>query len=316
MIFEKIAIIGAGEWGRALSFLISKKVKDVVLWHRPTKNVLELPENVRCTHDKSQITGAQGVLFCVPSQYIRSVSSECASFIKKGTIVLNCAKGIEQKTLLLMTEILQQTVPECLYGVLSGPNFAREVLHGLPAAATIALEGKNNLPIAQDMCKTFESPMFRLYWGSDPIGVQIAGAVKNVLAIGCGIITGQGLGENARAAVLARGLSEMIKIGVNKGASLETFIGLTGVGDMILTCTSFQSRNFQYGYQLGKNTKKDSENNCQTTEGIVNAQSILALAQSLKVEIPLIEAIHDIINHQLPLLEAVKKLMGRPLSAE
>jgi glycerol-3-phosphate dehydrogenase (NAD(P)+) len=320
MNIETVAIIGAGAWGQALAFLSSKRIKNVLLWHRPPEKIFSLPAGVSGTTNKEDLQKADLIFCAVPSQQMRSVSLQCGSFIKKDAVVLSCAKGIEHQTLLLMTEILQQTIPDVFHGVLSGPNLSGDVLQGLPTAATIALEGKTPevMQKSEEICRALESSLFRLYWGNDPTGMQIAGAVKNILAVGCGIIIGQGLGENARAALITRGLNEIVKIGVAREASLETFMGLTGIGDLVLTCTSFKSRNFQFGYQLSKGmfAPDKDPSPVATTEGITNAGSILAFARSLNVEVPIIETIHDVIQGKLSIKESVERLMNRPLSAE
>jgi len=259
---NRIFILGAGAWGTALAQTLARAGREVTLWahgaetaaaiNSAHENAVFLPgvaldKGVRATTDLAESSRAEAVLLAVPAQYVRTVMSGLA--LGAGVPIVVCAKGIEIKTGALMTELLAETMPGAPLAVLSGPTFAAEVARGQPTAVTLAA---TDAALGQRLIAALGSRTLRPYLSDDPVGTEIGGAVKNVEAIACGIVVGSGLGENARAAVITRGLAEMTRLAEAKGGRRETLFGLSGLGDLALTCTSLQSRNYSLGLALGE----------------------------------------------------------------
>jgi glycerol-3-phosphate dehydrogenase (NAD(P)+) len=326
----RIAVIGAGAWGTALA-QVAIGAGDAILWAREKEVAAEvdvdhentsflpgirLDPKLRATGDLGEATkGAEAVLLVVPAQFLRRVARDLARTLAAGVPVVLCAKGIEATSGALMTEVAAETLPRNPLAVLSGPSFAHEVAKGLPTALVIAsaVDG-----LAETMATRLARPTFRLYVSDDPVGAEIGGAVKNVLAIAAGIVEGAGLGDNARAAMITRGLAEMIRLGNALGARPETLSGLAGMGDLVLTCTGASSRNHRLGVALGKGqtVAEATSGSRAVVEGVASAHPVRARAKSLGVEMPLVEAVDDVVNAGLSVREAMQRLLGRPPKTE
>ncbi len=332
---KRIGIIGAGAWGTALALVAKRAGRDVVIQAREAEvvdaindareNTVFLPgvtldKGIRATTSIADaIEGdggaAEALLLTVPAQFLRAAMGELADTIKPGIPVIICAKGIEQDTGALMSEIAAEVLAATPVLVLSGPTFAAEVAAELPAAVTLACQ---DAELAVQVSDALAAPMFRIYRSDDMIGAQIGGAVKNVLAIGCGIVEGRGLGDNARAALITRGLSEIVRLGAAKGAKAETLMGLCGIGDLVLTCNAMQSRNFSLGVALGRGEALADilESRSSVAEGVFSAASVSGLARTLDVDMPLCLAVDGILNHFADIDATIDGLLSRPMKQE
>ena len=291
-----IAIIGAGAWGNALQAAIGRAGPGTILVGRE-------PEQQR-----SAVAGADALLLAVPAQTIRGVLQGLADSIDPALPILICAKGLERETGALLPEVAAELLPHNPVGMLSGPKFAGEIARGLPAAAVLAAE---SLEKAEYWAAALGSPAFRLYASDDVTGVALGGAMKNVLAIAAGAVTGAGLGLNARAAVISRGLAELRRLGRAVGARDETLAGLSGLGDLVLTCTDETSRNFAFGAALGR----DGDLPDVLVEGVHTVEPLVQRAAALGVELPIAMAVHEVLHLGTPLRQAVADLLARPVGA-
>jgi glycerol-3-phosphate dehydrogenase (NAD(P)+) len=322
--FRKIAVLGAGAWGTALANAAARAGREVVLWEfdraqaqaliKDRVNTKFLPgvkleKSVTPVLDLKDIAGADAVLIVVPAQAMRETASAAAAHLKKGIPAISCAKGIERGTLAFMSQILHTVLPDNPAAALSGPSFAADVARGLPAAVTIAADDEW---VAADLAKSLASPGLRLYHSDDVLGVEIGGAAKNVLAIGAGIAAGRGLGASAGAAFIARGFAELRRFGHALGAKPETLMGLSGLGDLVLTATSPQSRNFSYGMAIGRGESPEDK----LAEGAYSAQALVALGQKHDVDMPIATAVRDVLERAISVGEAVEALLARPLTSE
>lgn len=308
-----ISVIGAGAWGSALADAFSRKGLDVTLWARHEKSFTHQSANVEHTTDLAQAAAAHIILMAVPTQVTRQVCALFTPLIKAQTHVIACAKGIEQSTGLYLTDVIGQTLSTVQPALLSGPGFAQDVIAGLPTAVTIAA---NDLKRAEYLAKTLSSSHLRLYHTDDVRGVEIGGAAKNVLAIAAGIVSGKGLGESAKAALIARGFAELIRFAAASNVQTQTLIGLSGLGDLILTCNSEKSRNYALGLALGRGEPLDNASGGKLVEGVYTASILHQKAQQLGVDMPIIAAVDAVLSRQWPLEEAVRSLMSRPQRAE
>ncbi|MDF1734197.1 MAG: NAD(P)-dependent glycerol-3-phosphate dehydrogenase [Minwuia sp.] len=290
----EIAIIGAGAWGNALQAAISRAGPDVTLVGRDVDQ------------QRGAVAGADALLVVVPAQTVRSVLRNLADSIDPALPVLICAKGVERETGALLPEVVEEILPQNPVGMLSGPNFADEVARGLPAAAVLALTDPET---AEYWAAALGSPAFRLYASDDVTGVALGGAMKNVLAIAAGAVTGAGLGLNARAAVISRGLAELRRLGRAIGARDETLAGLSGLGDLVLSCTDETSRNFAFGAALGRNGDLPEA----LVEGVHTVEPLVQRAMALGVELPIAMAVHEVLHLGTPLQQAVADLLARPV---
>jgi glycerol-3-phosphate dehydrogenase (NAD(P)+) len=330
MAFHKFGVIGAGAWGTALANVVAANGKACVLWAREEEVVnavntdhrnpvflpdIEINSHVRATTDLADACNAEALLFVAPTQHIRSVAENAAPHIRDGLPVVLCAKGIELGSNALLSQVLHETVPHAVPAVLSGPTFADEVARGLPAGVTLACA---NDAVATDLAESLGSPTFRPYLSSDVIGAQIGGALKNVLAIAAGIVTGRALGENAKAAVITRGLAEMLRFGEAMGGDGITLMGLSGLGDLVLTCGSSKSRNHTLGVALarGEAAKDFLSARNSVAEGAYTAAAAMAIAQEKKIDLPICEAIDAVINQGVGLDKAIEALLNRPFRTE
>jgi glycerol-3-phosphate dehydrogenase (NAD(P)+) len=273
------------------------------------------PAIAATTDPEMALADADGALIVVPAQFLRAVVSRLAPLLLPGLPLLLCAKGIETGTLETMSEIAAELTPACPLAVLSGPSFATEVARGLPTAVTIA---SRDPAVAGAWVTALGSLYFRPYSSDDPIGTEIGGAVKNVLAIACGIVEGRGLGDNARAALITRGLAEMVRLGVAKGAAVETFRGLSGVGDAILTCTAPQSRNYALGLALGRGASlaEALAGRRSVVEGVASSAAVALLARRLGIEMPIVAAVDDVLHRGRTIDMMIEGLLRRPYRGE
>jgi glycerol-3-phosphate dehydrogenase (NAD(P)+) len=327
---NKIAVIGAGSWGTTLACLLTEKGYDVSLWAYEKEIVDEingsrvnsiylsdviLPVNLKATNNIGDaVKQARYVLNVVPTQFTRSIFKEAEKYIPKDAVIISASKGIEQGTLLTVSAILKDITGQKI-AVLSGPSFAKEVLKKLPTAVTLAAE---NADFSLQLQEIFNTHYFRVYTHTDVLGVELGGALKNVIAIASGISDGLGLGHNARAALITRGLAEIIRLGECMGADKRTFSGLSGLGDLVLTCTGHLSRNYSVGVSLGKGMKlKDILSSTKSVaEGVATALSAFELSLKYGVEMPVVKQVYEVIYKDENPAEAVKMLMNRALKAE
>ncbi len=325
-----IGIIGAGAWGTALAAIAARAGHQVVIQaHEPEvaeainqghENSLflpgiDLPATIRASTDLAPATQARAVLLAMPAQHFRAVTARAARSWPEGVPAVICAKGIEQESGALMSEVVAETLPGAPLAVLSGPTFAAEVALGLPAAATLACAAPD---LARQLAELLSTPRFRIYRSDDLIGTQIGGAVKNVLAIACGIVMGKGFGNNARAALITRGLAEIMRLGRALGAKTETLAGLSGLGDLTLTCSAEQSRNFSLGLALGRGEALEHilAGRKSVAEGVFTASSVCGLARRLEVDLPICTAVDGVINHFSDIDATIESLLSRPLKEE
>jgi glycerol-3-phosphate dehydrogenase (NAD(P)+) len=321
-----VAILGAGSWGTALAFTAAQKTDRVTLWGRDEKAVAEinrlhtnsrflpdmrLPVSLRATTVIEEVKDADLVMLVVPSRAFRSVCvTLAATGLRQDAILLSCTKGIEKDTGLRMTEIMHEVLPQQPVAVLSGPNHAEEICRRLAAAAVI---GCTDTAAARELQSFFTLPWFRSYTSDDVVGIEWGGAVKNVFAIAAGISEGLGLGDNARAALVTRGLAEMTRLGMAAGGRFETFQGLSGVGDLMVTCYSSHSRNNRVGNLLGRGDRLEDivSSMNMVAEGIPNTESIHFAARRYGVRTPIIDQIYAILYQQKPCKEALSELLSR-----
>ncbi len=328
---KRLAVIGGGAWGRALALVAARAGAEVVLWARDPnvvaainerhENPLFLPgialdRSIAATSDAAAaVADADAALIVVPAQFLRGALTMLAPLVPADLPLLLCAKGIETGSLMTMSEVARETAPKAPAATLSGPSFAAEVARGLPTAVTIA---SCDPALARAFVAAFGSARFRPYSSADPIGAEIGGAVKNVLAIACGIIEGRGLGDNARAALITRGLAEMIRLGLAKGAEAETFRGLSGLGDLVLTCTAGQSRNYALGLALGRGESLADALAGQRSvvEGIATAAAVAGLAARLAIELPITAAVDGVLHRGTAIDMMIEALLSRPYRSE
>lgn len=328
---KTIGVIGAGAWGTALACVACRAKCNVFLWAREPEVVsciekkhintlflpeISLPETLKVSNDlKTVVEQSDILLLVVPAQFLRSTAISLRPFIKKGTPCVVCAKGFEQKTGALLSEIMAEELPESIFAVLSGPTFASEVAEGKPTALTLACVDEKT---GWDVINAIGSLSFRPYYSPDILSVQIGGAVKNVMAIAAGITAGKKLGENARSLLITRGLSEIVRLCVALGGKTETLMGLSGLGDLLLTASSMQSRNFSLGFSLGEGkTLHDVLNNrLSVTEGVYTADAVIARAKRVGVEMPICEALVRVLHESADIDTVLKELLSRPFRAE
>jgi glycerol-3-phosphate dehydrogenase (NAD(P)+) len=268
---------------------------------------------IKVTRDLGETADSDAILVVVPAQAMRSVIVSLAQSVARRTPLIACAKGIEHGTRKFMTEIIAECAPTAVPAILSGPSFAADVARGLPTAVTIAAaDGK----IALDLAHALNAGTFRPYHSTDVRGVELGGATKNVLAIAAGIVTGKGLGASASAALTTRGFAELVRFGAAHGAKTETMMGLSGLGDLILTCGTAQSRNFSCGVALGKGEKSDTAAHGKLAEGIFTAPVLLEMAREKDVEMPISAAVAAVLSGKINVDEAIDSLLTRPLKSE
>lgn len=328
--YQKISVVGGGAWGTALAQVAAKAGRDVVLWAREAEVVeavnaahenrtflpgIPLDSSIRATGDIAEAAHGDALLMVTPAQHMRRMLEELAPHVAEGKPVVLCAKGVEQSTSQLLTEVLAEAMPLALPAVLSGPSFAAEVARGLPTAVTLACEDE---AVAETLVHAIGLATFRPYYSSDLIGAEIGGAVKNVLAIACGIVEGKKFGDSARAALTTRGFAELTRLGLALGAKPETLAGLSGLGDLILTCNSPKSRNMSLGLALGegKTLEEIMGSRNSVSEGVHSATAVVALARKYDIEMPIAEAVADIVTGRASVDETIAALLARPFRSE
>jgi glycerol-3-phosphate dehydrogenase (NAD(P)+) len=326
----QIAIIGAGAWGTALAQVLADAGHNITLYARSSElatainsygqnesylSGIFLNNNIHATaFVKEAAAKAEIVLLATPTQFVRHALTELKPHLPAGVPVVSCAKGIEIATGKLLSEVAADVLPGTPYGVLSGPTFAYEVAKGLPTAVTFAVQSDK----AEQWAQALSSKSFRAYLSRDVVGAEISGALKNVIAIACGIVEGKNLGENAKAAVMTRGMAEIKRLGMKRGAEADTFLGLSGVGDLTLTCNSMASRNYSLGVMLGQGRKLVNilaERNT-VAEGVTTARAIALNAPKLQVDMPISAAIDKILHQEADINAVIDSLLSRDLRPE
>jgi glycerol-3-phosphate dehydrogenase (NAD(P)+) len=327
--YDHVGVIGAGAWGTALALAAARAGRRVTLWARESEVIdsikskrenalflpgVTLPDSIAATNEIAEAATAEALLLVVPAQHLRTTLSSLAPHLRKGVPLALCAKGIERGTGKLLTEVLCEGALGAEPAILSGPSFAKDVARHLPTAVTIAAK----MDVALRLQATLGHATFRPYASDDLTGVVLGGAAKNVYAIACGIVAGMGLGESARAALLARSFAELCRLGDALGAKSETLMGLSGLGDLVLTATSPTSRNYAFGLDVGRATPRDElfATGRPLAEGVETAPALVARARAEKIELPIAEAVADILSGKLALDAALPRLMARPLKAE
>ncbi len=330
MQFDHIAVIGGGAWGTALAQTCASAGRAVTLWAREEDVVASINtghENTRflpgavlsnaitATGDLEKISNADAIMMVVPAQFARAILAQMSPFVREGRPVMLCAKGIEQDTLTFMTDVLKDTLPQALPAVLSGPSFAADVVRGLPTAVTLACADP---VVGKGLMEAVGTRAFRPYFSADLIGAEVGGAVKNVLAIACGIVLGRELGKSAHAALITRGFAEMTRLGVALGAQAESLRGLCGLGDLVLTCSSEQSRNMSCGLALGRglSVAQIMQERQAVTEGVSTAPALATLAAQRGVDMPICQAVADIVAGRVDVDTAIHGLLSRPFRSE
>ncbi|SNY90565.1 glycerol-3-phosphate dehydrogenase (NAD(P)+) [Cohaesibacter sp. ES.047] len=328
--FKRVSVLGAGAWGTALALNAVRAGRDVVLWGRNHENLQsisgtrQLPaylpditfdQPLETTTDVTEAADADCILLVAPAQSTRKIAEDIGFYVKKGTPVILAAKGLEKGTQRMMSEVLSDYLPQAVPAILSGPSFAADVARGLPTAVTIAA---GSHPLAERLCATLSNTSFRPYASTDMIGVQLGGALKNVLAIACGIVVGKKLGASAHAALMTRGFAEMQRLALKAGARADTLMGLSGFGDVALSCSNAQSRNFSFGFALGdgKDLSELLAPGAKLSEGAFTARVATELADRFDVEMPIAQAVADVLDRKSSIDEAVTRLMSRPLRRE
>ncbi len=331
MLNRKITLLGGGSWGTALAKLLSENGHHVTVWLRDENQCRELslervnnkylpkiqiPENIVFTSNINEaVKNAEMLLIVTPTQMIRSVLKQIDEEHKKLKIIINASKGIEIGTLALVSDIVKEETINCTFAVLSGPSHAEEVGLSLPTAITVACDDKK---VAEEIQDAFMSSYFRVYTNEDVIGAELGGALKNIIALGAGISDGIGYGDNAKAALINRGIVEIARLGIAMGADVHTFYGLTGIGDLIVTCTSKHSRNYNAGNLIGQGYKKDEaiKKIGMVVEGIPTTYAAYELSKKLNVEMPIVDAMYDVLENNADVKDTVNKLMLRDKKEE
>ena len=330
-MFKKISIIGGGSWGTALALLVSEHGLPITIWaHNPAVAEeinsrhtnshylpgINLPHNVKATVDLAEAATGDLIVVVVPSKVMRATAQSLAALnLPDGTVFVSCTKGIESGTGLLMSQVLGEFLPHCYLAVLSGPNLAPEIARQIPAATVI---GSGHADLLEPLQRIFSSKGFRAYTTDDITGVQLGGALKNIYAIAAGVCDGFGMGDNAKAALVTRSLAEMTRLGIAMGGRRETFFGLSGAGDLMVTCFSKQSRNRQFGERLGRGEKPtDIIASLKTVaEGVPTALSASQCAQRLGIDAPITAEVCAVLHEGKPPRESISCLLGRPPKPE
>ena len=327
---SRIGVVGAGAWGTALAQTLRSAGRDVLIWAHGAATAREitnkhinsiflpglpLDPGLTATNRIADLAGCDLILMVTPAQHMRAVAASMKGIVAAGTPVVICCKGIEQSTGKLMSAVLADMLPKVVPVVLSGPSFAHDVASGLPCAVTVACV---DATLGAHLANTLGHKLFRPYWTSDLVGVQLGGAVKNVLAIAAGIVDGRGMGASAHAALVTRGFSELVRFGRAHGAQPETLMGLSGLGDLLLTCGSRQSRNMTLGRALGQGKLLPEIQAGQRTvaEGVFTAAAVARIAEAEGIDMPVCAAVHAVVSRAITVDEAIDMLLSRPFRAE
>ena len=324
---SKIGVIGSGTWGTALAVLLTGNGHEVELWsavpaevealtatrRHPNLGDTPIPEKIRVTGDLEQAMKDKELLvLSVPSVYVRETAHRMAPFLKEGQVITNVAKGIEDTTLKNLSEIIEEELPAARVTVLSGPSHAEEVSRGLPTTCVAGAHRRQDAELVQNL---FMSPVFRVYTSPDMLGIELGGALKNVIALAAGIADGLGCGDNTKAALITRGIAEITRLGTAMGGSPETFSGLTGIGDLIVTCASMHSRNRRAGILIGKGYTMDEamKEVKMVVEGVYSARAARALSKKYQVSMPIVEQVNEVLFDGKPAKDALYDLMLREI---
>ncbi len=331
MKMADISVIGAGSWGIALALLLHKNGHHVTVWsimedeitmlkekreHVDKLPGVKLPEDMEFTTDlQAAVSGRDLLVLAVPSPYTRSTSHNMAPYVHEGQLIINVAKGIEEKTLLTLSQIIEEELPQAEVAVLSGPSHAEEVGRGIPTTIVVGAKKKET---AERLQNIFMNEVFRVYISPDVLGIELGAALKNVVALAAGIADGLGYGDNTKAALITRGILEIGRLGVAMGGRIETFCGLTGIGDLIVTCASMHSRNRRAGILIGQgHTMEEAMKEVKmVVEGVYSAKAAMGLAEKYGVQLPIIEQVNAVLFEGQPADEAVKNLMLRDKKIE
>lgn len=327
----KVGVIGAGSWGTALSRLLSLNGHEVTVWsiveseiemlktereHKSKLPGVKLPESIEFTTDlETSIKGKDLLVLAVPSPYTRSTSHNMAPFVADGQIIVSVAKGIEESTLMILTDIIEQEIPQCQAAVMCGPSHAEEVGRDVP---TTVVAGARKRETAEYIQNIFMNRVFRVYTSPDMLGMELGGALKNVIALAAGVADGLGYGDNTKAALITRGIAEMSRLGVAMGGRIETFNGLTGIGDLIVTCASVHSRNRKAGYLMGQGkTMQEAMDEVQmVVEGVYSAKAAITLGKKYGISMPIVEEVNAVLFEDKPAKDALEDLMLRDRKVE
>ncbi|HSD92057.1 MAG TPA: NAD(P)H-dependent glycerol-3-phosphate dehydrogenase [Methyloceanibacter sp.] len=330
MGLQSVGIVGAGAWGTALAVVARRAGRDVLIWayeketlagiNQKHRNDVYLPgidldPAIEATGRLNEAANCDLLLLATPAQHAREIAGELAPYLKEHQPLVICAKGIEQASNKLISQVIAETAPQAQTAVLSGPSFAAEAARGLPAAVTLATAEEAQ---GRALAHALSHQPFRCYWSDDVIGAEIGGAVKNVYAIAAGIVAGKKFGASAHAALVTRGFAEMVRFGAALGARRETLTGLSGLGDLVLTCGSPQSRNMSLGIALGEGKSLDEAlgNRPTVTEGVYTASALVEMAAARNIDMPIAQAVHAVISGRATVDEAIGALLSRPLRAE
>lgn len=326
-----VSIIGAGSWGTALALLLYKNGHKVTVWsvvkeeidmllreheHKDKLPGVKLPEDMDFTTDlENAVKGKDVLVLAVPSPYTRSTSHMMKDYVAEGQIIVNVAKGLEEKTLLTLSQIIEEEIPQAIVAVLSGPSHAEEVGRGIPTTIVVGAAEKKTAEYLQNL---FMNEVFRVYISPDVLGIELGAALKNVVALAAGIADGLGYGDNTKAALITRGITEIARLGIAMGGRFETFCGLTGIGDLIVTCASMHSRNRRAGILIGKGYSMDEamKEVKMVVEGVYSAKAAMALAVKYEVQLPIIEQVNAVLFDGKSADAAVKELMIRDRKLE
>ncbi|WP_342755984.1 NAD(P)H-dependent glycerol-3-phosphate dehydrogenase [Kineothrix sedimenti] len=326
-----VSIIGAGSWGTALAVLLHKNGHKVTIWsiveqeiemlrekheHKDKLPGVKLPDDMVFTTDlEAAINGKEVLVLAVPSPYTRSTSRMMKEYVAEGQIIVDVAKGIEENTLMTLSQIIEEEIPQATVAVLSGPSHAEEVGRGIPTTIVVGAHKKETAEYLQNL---FMNEVFRVYISPDVLGIELGAALKNVVALAAGIADGLGYGDNTKAALITRGITEISRLGMAMGGRFETFSGLTGIGDLIVTCASMHSRNRRAGILIGKGYTMEEamEEVKMVVEGVYSAKAAIALAQKYDVQLPIIEQVNEVLFSGKPADAAVKELMIRDKKLE
>lgn len=326
----KIGILGGGSWGIALSVLLHKNGHEVTVWSALENEIQMLKENhehkmlpgvklpeemIFTTEDAEAVQGKDLLVMSVASSYTRRTAHRISGLVQSGQKIVNVAKGIEEKTFMTLSEIIEEEIPQADVAVLSGPSHAEEVGRGLPTTVVVGAKSRETAEYIQNL---FMSPLFRVYTSPDVLGIELGGALKNVVALAAGIADGLGYGDNAKAALITRGITEISRLGTAMGGKYETFSGLTGIGDLIVTCASMHSRNRRAGILIGqgKNYQEAMEEVQMVVEGVYSAKAAMGLAEKYGVQLPIIEQVNQVLFEGKSPAEGVKELMLREKKSE
>lgn len=327
----KVGIIGAGSWGIALAVLLHKNGHEITVWSKIEQEIamlqaehehkdklpgVKLPEDMVFTTDLQEaVAGRDLLVLAVPSAFTRSTAKLLKSVVEQDQIIVNVAKGIEENTLMTLSQIIEEEVPQAVVAVLSGPSHAEEVGRGIPTTIVVGAKKKATAEYLQNI---FMNDVFRVYTSSDVLGIELGGSLKNVVALAAGMADGLGYGDNTKAALITRGITEIARVGVAMGAKFETFCGLTGIGDLIVTCASMHSRNRRAGILIGqgKSMEEAMDEVKMVVEGVYSAKAAMGLAEKYQVQLPIIEQVNQILFEGKAADEAVKDLMLRDKKIE